>query len=116
MVSSAEHGIRVRSYHLPCHKNGVLGDAKTCQIVRSRKRKKPAITRASGVLHATCCRSMPDAGSFPLDRARRLRCHIIDNAIDAAYLVDNAGGRIAKEVHIIVVEVCRHAIDRSHGA
>lgn len=48
MVSSAERGTRIRSYLLQCHKNGGLGDAKNCQIVRGRKRKKPAITLASG--------------------------------------------------------------------
>ena len=80
MVSSPEHGIRVRSYHLPCHKNGVLGDAKTCQMIRGLKRKKPAITRASGVFYATCCRSMPDAGSFPLNRSRWLPADVIHHA------------------------------------
>lgn len=95
MVSSAEHGIRVRSYHLPCHKNGVLGDAKTCQIVRSRKRKKPAITRASGVFHATCCWSMPDAGSFPLNGRRRLTADVIHHAGNTVDFIDDAVGHAA---------------------
>lgn len=90
MVSSAEHGIRVRSYHLPCHKNGVLGDAKTCQIVRSRKRKKPAITRASGVFHATCCRSMPDAGSFPLNCCRWFTADIVNYAGNTIDFINDA--------------------------
>lgn len=46
MVSSVEHGIKFKSYHLPCHRNGVLGDALYCQKVLDKKTKKPAFTRA----------------------------------------------------------------------
>lgn len=67
MVSSAEHGIRVRSYHLPCHKKGVLGDAKTCQIVRSRKRKSPQLRGLQGCfmpLAAGLCRTRDHSHSM----------------------------------------------------
>ena len=66
MVSSAEHGIRFKLYHLPCHRNGVLGDAKICQTLLRQERKKPAIMRAYGCFNALWCQSMPDVGSLPL--------------------------------------------------
>src|SRR5262249_31769705 len=36
--------------------------------------------------------------SFPLDRPRRLRGHVVDDAVDAAHLVDDAGRDAAEEV------------------
>lgn len=38
--------------------------------------------------------------SFPLDRARRLRRYVVDHAVDALDLVDDAGRGFAEELHI----------------
>ena len=54
--------------------------------------------------------------SFPLDRARRLRRHVVDDPVDAAHLVDDARGGAAEEVHVEGVEIRGHAVDRRDGA
>lgn len=43
MVSSAEHGIRFKSYHLPCHRNAVLGYARMREDMRRQKQKSPQL-------------------------------------------------------------------------
>ncbi len=53
--------------------------------------------------------------SFPLDRARRLRRHVVDDAIDALDLIDDAGRGAAEEGHVVGVEVGGHAVDRSYS-
>ncbi len=42
--------------------------------------------------------------------------HVVDHAVDAAHLVDDAGCGAAEEFHVVVVEVRRHAVDRGDGA
>src|SRR5690606_13626509 len=54
--------------------------------------------------------------SFPLDRAWWLRGDVVDDAVDAAYLVDDAGCRAAEEVHVVRIEIRRHTIDRGDRA
>src|SRR4029450_4400405 len=38
--------------------------------------------------------------SFPLDRAGRLARHVVDDAVDALDLVDDAGGHVPDELHV----------------
>src|SRR3954447_7847689 len=49
---------------------------------------------------------------LPLDRAGRLAGDVIDHAVDALDLVDDAGGDIADELHLEGIEVRGHAIGR----
>lgn len=57
-----------------------------------------------------------DVRLFPLDRTGRFRRNIVDHAVDAAHLVDDAGGGAAEEFHVVVVEIGRHAVDGGDGA
>src|SRR5690606_38901910 len=41
-----------------------------------------------------------EAESLPLDRAGRFARYVIDDAVDAAHLVDDAGGGAAEEIHV----------------
>src|SRR5690606_5502894 len=61
--------------------------------------------------------SIPRAGpeSFPLDGARRLARDVVDDTVDALDLVYDAGRGAAEELHVVVVEVRCHAVDRSNG-
>ena len=54
--------------------------------------------------------------SLPLNRAWRFRGDVVDDAVDAAYLVDDAVGDGAEEGHVEGVEIGRHAVGRGHGA
>ena len=54
--------------------------------------------------------------SLPLDRARRLACYVVDDAVDALDLVDDASRRAAEEGHVEGIEIGCHAIDRGHRA
>src|SRR3984885_7096797 len=54
--------------------------------------------------------------SLPLDRAGRLACHVVDDAIDALDFVDDARRCAAEEGHVEGIEVGGHAIDRGHRA
>ena len=49
--------------------------------------------------------------SFPLDCAGGLAGDVVDDPVDAAHFIDDAGGGLAQEVHVELVEVRRHAID-----
>ena len=95
MVSSAEHGIRFKLYHLPCHRNGVLGDAKICQTLLRQERKKPAIMRAYGCFNALWCQSMPDVGSLPLNRRRWLAADVVYDTGNAVDFIDDTVGDAA---------------------
>src|SRR4051812_14572782 len=48
--------------------------------------------------------------SLPLDRAGRLRGDVVDHAVDAFDLVDDAGGDVADEGHVERVEIGGHAV------
>src|SRR6266508_409835 len=54
--------------------------------------------------------------SLPLDRARRLARHVIDHAVDAFDLVDDAGRDVADELRVEGIEVGGHAIGRGDRA
>src|SRR5690606_5008963 len=58
----------------------------------------------SGEILAHHLRRSDGPESFPLDGARRLRCHVVDHAIDAPHLVDDAGGGAAEKVHVELIE------------
>src|SRR5258708_30681942 len=51
--------------------------------------------------------------SFPLDGARRLRGDVVDDAVDAAHLVDDPGRRAPQELVRERVIVGGHAVGRS---
>src|SRR5262249_58334705 len=53
--------------------------------------------------------------SFPLDRARWFRGDVVDDAVDAAHLVDDAGGDAAEKVVREREVVGRHAVARGDG-
>src|SRR5690606_29128877 len=55
-------------------------------------------------------------GLFPLDGARRLAGHVINDAVDATDFVDDAGRGLAEEIHVELIEVGSHAIDRGYCA
>lgn len=59
---------------------------------------------------------LPSLPLLPLNRPRRLRGDVVDDAVDAADFVDDAGGGGAEEGHVVVVEIRRHAVDRGDGA
>src|SRR6218665_3516994 len=61
-------------------------------------------------------RALSSRLSFPLDRSRRLTGHVIDHAIDALDLVDDPGRDVAQELHVVRIEVRRHAVGRRHCA
>src|SRR3954451_19926829 len=63
------------------------------------------------MLDTTRCRS-----SLPLDRPGRLAGEVVDDAVDALDLVDDAGGDAAKEGRLEGVEVGGHAVDGGDGA
>ena len=54
--------------------------------------------------------------SLPLDGPRRFRGDVVDDAVDAAHLVDDAVGGAPQEFHVEVVVIGRHAVDGSDGA
>src|SRR5207244_7665690 len=82
------------------------------EVIATTKQRK--VTNETGWLRKLrYCRPFP---LLPLDCSRRLGCHIVDDAVDAFHLVDDAGGGSTKEVHVVVVEVGRHAVDGGHGA
>lgn len=54
------------------------------------KQKKARNYAGLAAFHAIRCLAVPDAESFPLDRRGRLSGNVIDHAIDATHLVDNA--------------------------
>src|ERR1700722_14494945 len=54
--------------------------------------------------------------SLPLDRAWRLACHVIDDAVDALDLVDDARCGPTEKGHVEGIEVRGHAVDRRHRA
>src|SRR5262249_25216339 len=56
------------------------------------------------------------APSPPLDRAGRLRGHVVHHAVHPLDLVDDAGRDVAEELHVEAVEVGRHAVGRRDGA
>src|SRR5580704_14459943 len=53
---------------------------------------------------------------LPLDRTRRFRGHVVDDAVDAAYFVDDAGGGAAEHLVRERVVVGGHAVGRGDGA
>ena len=54
--------------------------------------------------------------SLPLDRAGRLRRHVVDDAVDALDLVDDARRGAAEEAHVEGIEVRGHAVVGCDGA
>src|ERR1700740_2332110 len=56
------------------------------------------------------------APSLPLDRPRRFRGDVVDHAVDAAHLVDDAGRHLAQEFMGKRVVVGGHAVGRGHRA
>src|SRR5216684_7497495 len=54
--------------------------------------------------------------SLPLDGAGRFRGHVVDHAVDALDLVDDAGRGMRQERHVELIEIRGHAVGRSHGA
>ena len=51
------------------------------------------------------------ANSLPLDRSGGLRGHVVDDAVDASDLVDDAGRDVAEEFVAEGVVVRRHAVE-----
>src|SRR5690606_8425957 len=80
------------------------------------KQKKARNYAGLAAFHAIRCLAVPDAESFPLDRARWFRGDVVDDAVDAADLVDDAGGGAAEEIHVVVVEIGGHPVDGGDGA
>src|SRR5690606_24797406 len=116
MVSGTKHGIGGTRCHRLCHEKLLLGDTKICRTVPDTKQKKPAFLRACVCFGARSCQSMPDVESFPLDGARRLGGHVIDDAVDAFHLIDYARGGAAKELHVEMIEIGSHAVHGGHRA
>ena len=56
-----------------------------------------------------------DVGSFPLDGTGRFRGDVIDDAVNAPDLIDDARRDMTQEAHIEGVEICRHAISGGDG-
>ena len=77
---------------------------------RARPDEKPGQTFLSGPFYSAT------APSLPLDRAGRLRGHVINHAVDAFDLVDDAGRDGSDEFHVERVEIRRHAVGRGHRA
>src|SRR5882724_12964479 len=61
-------------------------------------------------------KSIPRPPSLPLDRAGRLRSDVVDDAVDAAHLVDDAGGDAAEEIVREREIVGGHAVAGGDGA
>ena len=55
-------------------------------------------------------------GLLPLNRPERLRRDVVDHAVDAPDLVDDAGRGLAEELVVEVEIVRRHAVGRGDGA
>src|SRR5262249_48615786 len=55
------------------------------------------------------------APSFPLDGPWRFAGDVVNDAVDAAHLVDDAGGNTAQDIHVEGIEIRGHAVDRGHG-
>src|SRR6185369_272545 len=53
---------------------------------------------------------------LPLDRARRLRRIVVNDAVDAVYLIDDARRDAAQELGIERINVSGHSIDAGHRA
>src|ERR1700691_533876 len=66
-----------------------------------------------GVLFIGYPRRLP---SLPLDRSRWLRGHVVDDAIDAFDLVDDAGRNRAEKIHVERIEIGGHAVGRGDRA
>src|SRR3546814_11784923 len=58
----------------------------------------------------------PAASLFPFDRARGLRRIVVDDAVDALHLVDDARRAAAEEARVEGVDVGGHAVGRGDGA
>src|SRR5665213_2008263 len=56
------------------------------------------------------------AKSFPFDSPRRLGRHVIDHAVDALHLVDDAGGGAGQEAVLEGIIIRRHAVGGGDGA
>ena len=69
-------------------------------------RREPRVTNRRG-------RSV---SSLPLDRRRRLRAHVVDDAVHAAHLIDDAVGDTPEHVVRERVPVGGHAVGARHGA
>ena len=65
---------------------------------------------------ATLSSARPNTPFTPTRSCRAASSHVVDNAVDAADFVDDAGGGAAEETHIVVVEIRGHAVDRGDGA
>src|SRR3546814_3092123 len=52
---------------------------------------------------------------LPLDRPRRLGGHVVDDAVDAAHLVDEAGRDAGQEIVVEGVALSGHAVGRGDG-
>jgi hypothetical protein len=74
------------------------------------------IGRTAAKMTAETTLPPPIPPSLPLDRARRLARHVVNDAIDAFDLVDDARRGAAEEGHVERIEVGGHAVDRGHGA
>src|SRR5215211_6550373 len=58
--------------------------------------------------------SAADYPLLPLDRARRFAGHVVDHAVDALDLVDDARGHGAEEGHVEGIEIRGHSVGGSH--
>src|SRR3546814_10757183 len=73
------------------------------------------------VRYITICKTKiiygkPAASLFPFDRARGLRRIVVDDAVDALHLVDDARRAAAEEARVEGVDVGGHAVGRGDGA
>ncbi len=60
----------------------------------------------------TGCCGIPWDGpkSFPLDRPRRLTCHVVNNPIDPLHFIDDPRRGAAQKTHVEGVKIGRHAV------
>ena len=56
------------------------------------------------------------SSSLPLDGPRRLARHVIDDAVDALHLIDDARRRAAEKPHVERIKIRRHAVHGGDGA
>ena len=110
MVSEAIGGIGDYKYHRLCHEKIVLGAARGCQTMQGLDTKKPVLTGSYRRFCAGRCLPMPNAGSFPLNRAGRLARDVVRYPVDATNFVDNTISDAREKGHVKWEDISRHSV------
>ena len=80
----------------------------------------PPLSRLKHSLFYACdIRRLPNCLPIillPLNRPRRLRGHVVNDAIDALHLVDDPRRHRADEFHVERIKIRGHAVGRGHRA